>query len=201
MGELVVHSFVTLDGVMQAPGAPDEDREDGFEHGGWQAPYVDDESEQQVAQHYAELDALLLGRKTYEIFASYWPQGPADSPFTAILNERPKYVASRTLQTVDWNKSTLITGDVAEEVARLKGVHNQIHVAGSANLAQTLLHHDLIDRLNLWVHPLVLGTGKRFFADGTVPTALKLSDSRTFQSGVVLLTYEGAGKPTYGTIE
>ena len=201
MGELVVSSYVTLDGVMQAPGAPDEDHEGGFEYGGWQAPYIDDDTVQVIEQHYAAIDALLLGRRTYEIFASYWPHASSDNPFTARMNDLPKYVASRTLKSVDWNNSRLIEGDVSSEVARLKGVHNSIHVTGSADLAQTLLRDDLIDRINLWVYPLVLGTGKRLFAEGTVAAALKLAESRTFDSGAVLLTYERAGKPTFGTIE
>jgi dihydrofolate reductase len=197
MGAIVVHEFMTLDGVVQAPGGPDEDSESGFEHGGWQAPYFDDEGES-VADRYAPMDALLLGRKTYEIFAGYWPNGPADSPFTALLNEIPKYVASRTLDRVDWNNSTLLEGDAAEAVPPLKERYGQIHVAGSADLVQTLLRHDLVDRLNLWIYPLLLGTGKRLFGDGTVPAAFRLADSRIFPGGAVYLGYEAAGKPTYG---
>ena len=198
MGEIVVHEYLTLDGVLQAPGARDEDPESGFEHGGWQAPYWDDEAGALVAEQYAQMDALLLGRKTYEIWVGYWPTGPADSPFTKLLNEIPKYVASRTLGSVDWNNSTLLEGDVADAVAQLKSRYGEIHVAGSGDLIQTLLRHDLVDRFNLWFHPVVFGTGKRLFADGTVPAALRLVDSRVYGTGAVYLGYEAAGKPTYG---
>jgi dihydrofolate reductase len=198
MGELVVHMFVTLDGVMQAPGEPGEDREGGFERGGWQVPYLDEESGRLMAEHYEGVDALLFGRKTYEIFAPYWSQAPPDNPFTGLMNDTTKYVASRTLQAVDWSNSTLIEGDVAAEVPRLKERHAAVHVCGSGDLVQTLLRHELVDRMNLWLYPVLLGTGKRVFGNGTVPTALRLVDSVTFQSGTVLLTYERAGKPTYG---
>jgi dihydrofolate reductase len=200
MGELMVSMFVSLDGVIQGPGAPDEDREGGFEHGGWQAPYFDEESGEVITGHIARLEALLLGRKTYEIFAAYWPQAAAEDPIAARLNSAPKYVASRTLDTVEWNNSKLIEGDVADAVARLKREHGQIDVIGSGNLVQTLLRHDLVDRLNVWVYPVLLGSGKRLFADGTVPTALRLVESATFPKGAVLLAYQRTGKPTYGSM-
>jgi dihydrofolate reductase len=200
MGELMVSMFVSLDGVIQGPGAPDEDREGGFEHGGWQAPYFDEESGEVITGHIAGLEALLLGRKTYEIFAAYWPQAAAEDPIAARLNSAPKYVASRTLDTVEWNNSKLIEGDVADAVARLKREHGQIDVIGSGNLVQTLLRHDLVDRLNVWVYPVLLGSGKRLFADGTVPTALRLVESATFPKGAVLLAYQRTGKPTYGSM-
>jgi dihydrofolate reductase len=200
MGELMVSMFVSLDGVIQGPGAPDEDREGGFEHGGWQAPYFDEESGKVITGHIARLEALLLGRKTYEIFAAYWPQAAAEDPIAARLNSAPKYVASRTLDTVEWNNSKLIEGDVADAVARLKREHGQIDVIGSGNLVQTLLRHDLVDRLNVWVYPVLLGSGKRLFADGTVPTALRLVESATFPKGAVLLAYQRTGKPTYGSM-
>jgi dihydrofolate reductase len=200
MGELVVNMFASLDGVIQGPGGPDEDREGGFEQGGWQAPYFDEESGNAITAQIMRMEALLLGRKTYEIFAAYWPKAAAGDPIGGRLNSAPKYVASRTLQSVEWNNSRLIEGDVAEAVARLKGDHGRIDVIGSGNLVQTLLRHDLVDRLNLWVHPVLLGSGKRLFADGTVPTALRLVDSATFPKGVVLLTYQRAGRPTYGSM-
>jgi dihydrofolate reductase len=200
MGELVVNMFVSLDGVMQGPGGPDEDREGGFEHGGWQAPYLDEESGKIISEGIARLDALLLGRKTYEIFAAYWPQAPADDPIAARLNSAPKYVASRTLDTVQWTNSKLIRGEVADEVARLKQDYDQIHVIGSGNLVQTLLRDDLVDQSNLWVFPVLLGSGKRLFAEGTIPTALRLLNSATFSTGAVLLTYQRAGKPRYGNM-
>jgi dihydrofolate reductase len=198
MGELVVGMFVSLDGVMQAPGEPGEDREGGFQHGGWQVPYLDEETGKVIAEQLATMDALLLGRKTYEIFAAYWPKAPADDPIAARLNGVPKYVASRTLDRVEWANSTLIEGEVADAVARLKQDHDQVHVTGSGDLVQTLLRHDLVDRLSLWIYPVLLGSGKRLFADGTIPTALRLVDSATFGNGVVALTYRRVGKPGYG---
>jgi dihydrofolate reductase len=200
MGELMVNMFVSLDGVIQGPGLPDEDREGGFEHGGWQAPYFDEESGKVITEHTARLEALLLGRKTYELFAAYWPQAAGEDPIAARLNSAPKYVASRTLDTVEWNNSKLIEGDVADAVARLKRDHGQIDVIGSGNLVQTLLRHDLVDRLNVWIYPVLLGSGKRLFADGTVPTALRLVESATFPKGAVLLAYQRTGKPTYGSM-
>jgi dihydrofolate reductase len=200
MGELVVDMFVTLDGVLQGPGEPDEDREGGFGHGGWQAPYLDDESGALIGEHIAAMDALLLGRKTYEIFAAYWPQAPDDYPIAAKLNAVPKYVASRTLDTVGWANSQLLEGDVAEAVAKVKGDHDQVHVIGSGDLTQTLLRHDLVDRINLWLYPVVLGTGKRLFPEGATPAAWRLAGSSTFPSGGVLLVYELAGKPGYGNL-
>ena len=200
MGELMVNMFVSLDGVIQGPGLPDEDREGGFEHGGWQAPYLDEESGKGITEHTARLEALLLGRKTYELFAAYWPQAAGEDPIAARLNSAPKYVASRTLDTVEWNNSKLIEGDVADAVARLKRDHGQIDVIGSGNLVQTLLRHDLVDRLNVWIYPVLLGSGKRLFADGTVPTALRLVESATFPKGAVLLAYQRTGKPTYGSM-
>ena len=197
MGKLVVHMFMTLDGIIQAPGRLDEDREGGFGYGGWQAPYVDAESGQLIAADYARLDALLLGRKTYEIFAPYWQQAPTSNPFTKLLNEKPKYVASRTLTSVDWNNSKLLDADVTTSVPLLKERYTEVHVAGSSELIQTLLRYELIDRMNIWQFPVLLGKGKRFFDSGTIPTALQLLESRTFPSGSVLLRYETAGKPTF----
>ena len=146
------------------------------------------------------MEALLLGRKTYEIFAAYWPQQSAENPIAVRLNSAPKYVASRTLDTVGWTNSKLIQGDVAEAVARLTGEFGRVDVIGSGNLVQTLLRNGLVDRLNLWVYPVLLGSGKRLFAEGTVPTALRLVESATFPKGAVLLTYERAGKPTFASI-
>jgi dihydrofolate reductase len=200
MGALVVNMFTSLDGVLQGPGAPDEDREGGFAYGGWQAPYVDEASGKVITDHIVGLEALLLGRKTYEIFAAYWPKQPAEDPIAAGLNGAPKYVASRTLEAVGWANSKLIQGDVAEAVARLKEQFGQMDVIGSGNLVQTLLRNELVDRLYLWVFPVLLGSGKRLFAEGTVPTALRLVESATFPKGAVLLTYERAGKPTFGSM-
>jgi dihydrofolate reductase len=199
MGRLVVNTFTSLDGVMQAPGMPEEDREGGFDQGGWQVPYFDEESGQVMSEAIATFGALLLGRKTYEIFAGYWPYAPVDDPIAARLNEAPKYVASRTLEAVAWHNSTLLKGDIADEVARLKEAYEEIHTSGSGNLVQSLMKDDLVDQYNVWVYPVLLGSGKRLFAEGTMPTALRLVESRTFGNGAVLLSYEPTGKPEYGS--
>ncbi len=201
MGKLIVTEFVTLDGVAQAPGGPDEDRDGGFSHGGWQAPVADPESGQVIFEQASSMGALLLGRRTYEIFADYWPRAPQESPFTALLNGVPKYVASRTLAgPLAWQGSTLVAGDLAESISSLKGRHDEVHVIGSLDLVQSLLRFGLVDRMNLWVYPLLLGSGKRVFAAGTVPTALRLTESTTYPSGALHLTYEIAGAPTYGSL-
>jgi dihydrofolate reductase len=199
MGELVITTFMTLDGVLQAPGGPDEDRESGFEHGGWQAPLLDEESGNVLFEQASSMDALLLGRKTYDIFANYWPTAPEEIPFTGLLNRVPKYVASRTLtEPLTWQGSTLLTGDLAESITAVKERHNEVHVIGSLDLVQSLLRSGLVDRLELWQYPLLLGSGKRVFEGGTVPTALRLTESVTYPNGTLQLSYETAGEPTYG---
>ena len=199
MGKLIVNTFTSLDGVMQAPGMPEEDREGGFHQGGWQVPYFDEESGQVMTEAITGFDALLLGRKTYEIFAGYWPYAPADDPIATRLNEAPKYVASRTLDALGWNNSTLLKGDIADEVARLTEAYDEIHTSGSGNLVQSLMKNELVDQYNVWVYPVLLGGGKRLFGEGTIPTALRLVESRAFGNGAVLLTYEPTGKPEYGS--
>ncbi|MGY4911755.1 dihydrofolate reductase family protein [Micromonospora aurantiaca (nom. illeg.)] len=199
MGKLIVTEFLTLDGVAQAPGEPDEDREGGFNHGGWQMPLLDDKSGAVMFQQASSMDALLLGRKTYDIFAGFWPKAPADIPFTGLLNGVSKYVASRTLtEPLAWANSSLVSGDLAERVTEMKARHDEVHVIGSLDLVQSLLRPGLVDRLNLWVYPVVLGTGKRLFGEGTVPSALRLTESVTHAHGTLQLTYEPAGAPTYG---
>jgi dihydrofolate reductase len=201
MGKLIVTEFMTLDGVAQAPGEPDEDREAGFTHGGWQAPLLDQESGEVMFEQAKDMDALLLGRKTYEIFASYWPKAPEEIPFTGLLNRVRKYVASRTLtDPLGWHGSELVAGDLAEGVAAIKERHDEVHVIGSLDLVQSLLRLGLVDRLNLWQYPLLLGSGKRVFGDGTVPAALRLTDSVTYPNGTLQLSYEAAGVPTYGNL-
>ena len=201
MGMLMVTEFVTLDGVAQAPGGPEEDPEDGFTHGGWQAPLMDPESGAVMFEQAESMDALLLGRRTYEIFADYWPTAPEEIPFTGLLNSVPKYVASRTLaEPLDWQGSTVVGESLADDVTALKERHDEIHVIGSLDLVQSLLRPGLVDRLNLWLYPLVLGTGKQVFADGTVPAVLRLVESSTYPSGLLHLTYDLAGAPTYGTV-
>jgi dihydrofolate reductase len=200
MGKLVVGTFLTLDGVMQGPGGPEEDTEGGFEHGGWSVPFWgDDRMGEFMDESMGRADALLLGRKTYEIFAGHWPNVGDDDPMAAKLNSVQKYVASTTLEGVNWQNSTLIEGDVAEAVAKLKDEKTEIQVPGSQNLIQTLLERDLIDEYRLWFFPVALGTGKRLFADGTIPTNLKLVGSETTSTGVAMNTYEVAGRSEYGS--
>ena len=201
MGTLIATEFVTLDGVAQAPGGPDEDREDGFPYGGWQAPLLDPASGGVVLEQASSMDALLLGRRTYEIFAGYWPTAPADSPFAALLNGVPKYVASRTLAgPLAWRNATLVEDPLADSITTLKERHDEVHVIGSLDLLQSLLRFGLVDRLNLWMYPLLLGSGKRVFAGGTTPTALRLTDSVTYPNGTLHLTYEPAGTPEFGNM-
>ena len=203
MRKLVVGSFLTLDGVMQAPGGPDEDREGGFKHGGWLVPHFDDRFLQIMTDWTKRAGAFLLGRKTYEIFAEAWPKStdPADE-IAVALNTRPKFVASRTLREVGWNNSHLLQGDVAAQVAKLKSQEGgEIQVHGSGALVQTLLERDLIDTLRLWLFPVTLGTGKRLFGEGTIPASFRLVDTQVVASGAVLHVYERAGGLKYGELD
>jgi dihydrofolate reductase len=191
MRRAVVVEYVSLDGVVQAPGYHGEDPEGGFEHGGWTGPFMDDHRKY-LSEVLPATGAFLLGRRTYEIFAAYWPTVTNDEDEIArALNSLPKYVASTTLTDAEWDGTTLIKSDVAEEVARLKEQRGKdILIVGSSGLAQTLIQHDLVDEYQLWLHPVVLGSGKRFFRDGGLAKNLKLVDSRTTASGLVILTYE-----------
>jgi len=201
MGQLIVTEFMTLDGVAQAPGGPDEDRDDGFEFGGWQAPLLGESEGDDMFEQAQRMDALLLGRRTYEIFASYWPNAPKDIPFTALLNNATKYVASRTLaEPLAWGGSTLLEGEFADSIRAVKERHDEVHVIGSLGLVQSLLREGLADRLDLWVYPVLLGTGKRVFAHGTVPTALGLVETVSYPNGTVHVTYQTSGLPTYGNM-
>jgi dihydrofolate reductase len=203
MSKLVVTTFLSLDGVMQAPGAPDEDRSGGFDQGGWLVRFADEDMMRIVVDWIAQADGFLLGRRTYEIFAAHWPRVTDPSDLVArALNTLPKYVVSRTLSKVEWNNSTLIQGDVVEEITKLKrrpGKELQVH--GSGGLTQTLIENDLVDEYRLWSFPVVLGHGKRLFGAGAVPTALKLADSKTTSTGVAIHTYQRAGKMQYGSVE
>lgn len=201
MGKLIVTEFTTLDGVGQAPGEPEEDRDGNFTYGGWQVPLLDPESGAAIFEQARGMDALVLGRKTYEIFADYWPRAPEEIPFTGLLNSTPKYVASRTLASpLAWQGSTLLTGDLGADIKDLKQRYDQVHVIGSLVLVQSLLSLGLVDRLNLWQYPLLLGNGKQVFGHGTPPTALRLTESATYSNGTLQLTYETAGVPTFGTM-
>jgi dihydrofolate reductase len=195
---LAVNTFMSLDGVMQAPGGPEEDPTGGFTHGGWGVNHFDDEMMEQMAESAPY--ELLLGRGTYEIFAAHWPYD--EGPIADHLNSTRKHVASTTLERVDWNNSTLITGDVAEYVAALKREDGpEIQVHGSPGLIQALLRHDLIDEFRIWIFPVVIGTGKRFFGVGTIPAALKLVDSKVSNTGVTINTYERGGVIDTGSFE
>ena len=190
MRKLVVTEFLSLDGVYQAPGDPNEDTEGGFKLGGWQRPYFDDVLGEEATKGMAETDAQLFGRKTYEIMAAYWPNAPADDPFAQHLNNIQKYVASRTLQAADWQNSTVLRGDLSEEVTALKEQPGKnITVIGSGNLVRSLMEHDLVDEYVLAVYPIVLGSGKRLFTDGQAHR-LRLVDSKPTTTGGVFLTYQ-----------
>jgi dihydrofolate reductase len=198
MRKLVVNTFMSLDGVMQSPGGPDEDPTGGFAFGGWGATYIDQEMMARVAE--SSPYELLLGRGTYEIFAAHWPYD--EGPIADQLNGTRKHVASTTLDKVEWSNSTLITGGVADYVSDLKSQDGpEIQVHGSPGLIQTLLEHDLIDEFRMWIFPVVLGTGKRFFGNGTIPGALKLVDSTVSKTGVTTNIYERAGDINPGSFE
>lgn len=193
MRKLQVIEFLSLDGVMQAPGAPDEDTEGGFQHGGWALPYHDEVLAGAVAEGMAETDAYLFGRKTYEKFAAYWPTAPKEIPFTEPLNNTTKYVASATLDHVEWQNSTLIKRAVVEEIVKLKQRPGKnIAVLGSGRLVQTLMKEDLVDEYFLTVYPIVLGRGKRLFRDTDQMARLRLIGSKTTGTGGVMLTYQPA---------
>jgi dihydrofolate reductase len=199
MREVLVTTFLTLDGVMQAPGGPEEDESDGFTHGGWSVNHWDETMNQVMGEAMSVPFDLLLGRRTYELFSSYWPNAPEEAGGKP-LNDATKYVASRSHPTLEWGPSVLIDGDAAESVAKLKeGDGPELQVHGSGNLIQTLLRHNLVDRFRLWVFPVVIGSGKRLFADGTTPAGLRLVDSTVSSTGVVIGTYEPAGELITGS--
>jgi len=201
MRKLIVLSFISLDGVMQAPGGPEEDPTGGFKHGGWMFGYPDDFLRKVMVKQMSEPFDLLLGRKTYEIFAAYWPHAnTSENPLAARINNARKYVASRTLTRLDWNNSKLIKGDVWNEIKKIKEQEGpEIQVHGSGNLMQMLLKHDLVDELWLKVFPITLGVGKRLFAEGTIPAGFKLLESEISPSGVIIASYERAGEVKTGS--
>ena len=198
MGLIHIDLFTTLDGVAQAPGAPDEDADNGFAFGGWQAPLFDEVVGEQIDSGMAGMDALLLGRRTYDIFAAYWPH--ADGDIARLFNRLPKYVASRQTPTLEWAGSTLLGPDVVAAVRELRDRHANIHVIGSLDFVQTLFAERLFDRLTLWVYPILLGGGKKVFADGVVPTNLTLIEPVVASpKGAVLQRYALAdGTPGVG---
>jgi dihydrofolate reductase len=191
MAKVVVFTSLTLDGVMQAPGRPDEDTRGGFTHGGWALPYNDQVMASVLAENMAGAGPLLLGRRTYEDFHGFWPH-QTDNPFTEVLNATRKYVASTTLaEPLPWANSTLLEGDAADAVARLKEQPGKdLTVLGSGQLVQSLRRRDLVDEYVLLIHPLVLGTGRRLFPDGGVPATLRLAGSTTTTTGVIIATYQ-----------
>jgi dihydrofolate reductase len=188
---LAVIEFVTLDGVMQSLGSPDEDREGGFEYGGWAAPYGDEVLGKKAGEGLAATSAYLFGRKTYEKMAAYWPHEPDDNPIAAHLNSTPKYVVTSTLASLDWAGSQALDGDLVDAVNDLKTQGDgTIAVLGSGVLVQTLIENDLVDEYRLFVHPLVLGTGKRLFRQIPRPLPMRLTDCTPTTTGVLLLSYE-----------
>lgn len=201
MRKLIVLCFITLDNVMQAPGGPEEDPTGGFEHGGWVFGYFDDFFLNVMIKQTSKPFDMLLGRKTYEIFAAYWPYVNTDqNPFATKFNNAKKYIASKTLTKLDWNNSELINGDVPEGIKRLKEQDGpEIQVHGSSNLIQTLLKYDLVDELWLKIFPVTLGTGKRLFAEGTIPAGFKLLESGISPSGVIIANYEASGEVKKGS--
>jgi dihydrofolate reductase len=199
MRTLIVQTFVTLDGVMQAPGGPGEDDDGGFAHGGWSVNYWDDQMGQVMGEATSRPFAMVLGRRTYDIMAAFWPHA-SEEEGGKVFNDATKYVASRGRPTLEWSNSVLIEGDAADGLAALKqedGPELQVH--GSANLIQTLLRHNLVDQYRLWVFPVVLGSGKRLFGDGAIPAGLRLVDSTVSSTGVVMGTWEPAGELATGS--
>ena len=197
-GRIVIDLFSTLDGVQQAPGGPEEDPSGGFRFGGWQAPVSDEIVGREVVRGMDGMDALLLGRRTYEIFAAYWPLH-TDNVIGRLFASIPKYVASRGTPRLDWEGSSQLGPDVPAEVDRLRGIHRNVHVIGSIGLARTLFDARAFDELSLWVFPVVLGAGKRLFHDGTTPSSLRMIAAPvTSSTGAVLLRYAPVGDPTVG---
>jgi dihydrofolate reductase len=199
MRKLIASTFLTLDGIMQAPGGPEEDDSGRFAYGGWSVNYWDDQMSEVMGEAMSRPFDLVLGRRTYDIFAAYWPHAPEEAG-AKPLNDATKYVASRSHPALEWSKSVLIEGDAAEGIAELKkedGPELQVH--GSGNLIQTLMRHNLVDQYRLWVFPVVIGSGKRLFSEGTIPSGLKLLDSKVSTTGVVIGTYEPAGEIVTGS--
>jgi dihydrofolate reductase len=201
--QLTVTTFISVDGVYQGPGGPEEDRRDGFDRGGWLVPHFDEATGQFMDEVFREVDAFLLGRRTYEIFAASWPNATdPNDPVAKSLNTLPKYVASNTLKDPQWANTTVLDGDLVSAVQQLKerdGRELQVH--GSGKLVQSLLANDLVDRLNLLVFPVIVGAGRRLFPDSGIATGLALEESRSTPSGVAISVYRPSGRPEFGTVE
>jgi dihydrofolate reductase len=195
MRKIITTTFVTLDGVMQAPGGSDEDKSGGFAYGGWQTSFPEDETMNSILNGFFNIPfELLLGRITYDIFAGYWPQAKTDLQVATPFNSTRKYVVSHEAFEPSWNNSVCITGDAVEQIKKLKEQDGpDLWVWGSGNLIQTLLKHNLIDRMHLWIHPITIGSGKRLFAEGTQADMFKLVESKTSKTGIIFATYEPAG--------
>ena len=203
MGKLVSTVFVTLDGVYQAPGGPQEDTRGGFEHGGWSFPYGDEDFGRFVGEVFGDVGGFLLGRRTYDIFASFWPKvtDPGD-PVAAKLNGLPKYVVSSTLTDPEWAGTTVIGGDLAKEAAALKErTDGELQVHGSGALVRSLLDLELLDTIHVLTFPVVLGAGLRLFTEGTLPTAFRHTGGRVTGAGVSIQSYDTTGRPAYGSYE
>jgi dihydrofolate reductase len=201
--QLTATTFLSVDGVYQGPGGPTEDRSGGFDRGGWLVPTFDEATGTFMNEVFEKVDAFLLGRRTYEIFAASWPKvtDPED-PVASRLNTLPKYVISNSLTTADWENSTIVSGDAPTEIARLKAMPGrELQVHGSGALVRTLLEHDLLDELRLLVFPVIVGAGKRLFPEAGVATGLRLAESRTTASGVAIHVYQPTGRPEFGEIE
>jgi dihydrofolate reductase len=201
--QLTVTTFISVDGVYQGPGGPDEDRSGGFDRGGWLVPLFDEETGQFMDEVFKNVDAFLLGRRTYEIFAASWPNATdPNDPVAKNLNTLPKYVASNTLKDPAWANTTVLEGDLASAVQELKerdGRELQVH--GSGRLVQSLLANDLVDRLSLLVFPVIVGAGRRLFPDSGIATGLALEESRSTPSGVAISVYRPSGRPEFGSLE
>jgi dihydrofolate reductase len=200
--QLTVTTFLSVDGVYQGPGGPTEDTSGGFDRGGWVAPHFDDATGQFVTEAFSRADAFLLGRRTYDIFAAYWPKvAEPDDPVSGGLNTLPKYVVSRTLKDPEWTNTTVLAGDVATAVRKLKEeTGRELQVHGSGVLVRYLLDKDLVDRLNLLTFPVIVGAGKRLFPESGIATGLALEESRTTDSGVTIAVYLAKGRPEFGQV-
>lgn len=202
MPKFIVNAFTTLDGVMQAPGGPEEDLENGFKHGGWQAPFSEEMVGKLIVDGLEDADGFILGRKTYDIFSNYWPNiTDPNNPIATALNSRPKYVLSRTLNSVSWNNSSLIKGDVVAELQKLRAQPGKtLHTWGSTDALRTLQENDLIDEYRMFIFPVFLGDGKRLFGQGSKAVKFKKSELITTENGITFYRLTPDGAPEYGTV-